>query len=89
MRIEWVRGHVECFGLQKSKPQRWGWIGVDGFTTWFIYYSENSTLGFNYILTTSEHSHYSDHFTLDQAKQYAEQGGHPKIQRRSSNEQVQ
>ena len=73
---EWIAGTVYGFSLSKTKPALNGWILVTNFHTWWIFRATNPAQGHEWILTNSTHGHYSDHPTVYQAKQYAEQGGH-------------
>ena len=72
----WEYETVRCFSLSKDKPERPGWILQRPGRTWWIFKAVNPTLGLYFILTTSRHDHFSDHATLQQAKDYAQQGGH-------------
>jgi len=77
MKAKWIKGQVDGFAMGKVKPKRSGWIATIGLRTWWIFKATNPTQGLEYILTTDRHDHFSDHYTLKAAKEYAEQGGHP------------
>lgn len=76
MTVKWVRGQVNGFSMGKVKPTHNGWIATIGLRTWHIFKATQPTHNFNYVLTTDKHEHYSDHYSLIAAKEYARQGGH-------------
>lgn len=65
-----------CFKITKSYVDCWQ-ATING-VTWNIVKMRKPEHGMNYYLTKADHRHFSDHATLQAAKDYAQQGGHIK-----------
>lgn len=79
---KWAIGVVYGFGLKGDNRERRGWICHINGRTWWIFKAKNPQPNCVYILTTDKHDHYSDHYTLNEAKQFAQQGGHNSVETR-------